>query len=48
MNPCKICVKVYEESPCSVLKHCAFEGTNISPVVVKKIESPFIEQRQLA
>ncbi|MBT3283549.1 hypothetical protein HN807_10220 [Candidatus Bathyarchaeota archaeon] len=31
MNPCKTCIKVYSTSPCTSLKHCAFEGTAEQP-----------------
>lgn len=31
MNPCKTCIKGYNTSPCTSLKHCAFEGTTEKP-----------------
>ncbi|MBD3205591.1 hypothetical protein GF319_04495 [Candidatus Bathyarchaeota archaeon] len=27
MNPCRLCIKKYKETPCEGLGHCAFENS---------------------
>ncbi|MFA9494479.1 MAG: hypothetical protein ACERKS_01010 [Candidatus Bathyarchaeota archaeon] len=38
MNPCRTCIKVYSASPCTSLKHCAFEGTPEKPFSESQVQ----------
>jgi len=31
MSPCRDCLKIYDDSPCSELGHCIWEGSNMKP-----------------
>jgi hypothetical protein len=33
LNPCRLCIKKFEESPCEDLGHCVFEDSGEWPVV---------------
>lgn len=35
MNPCRLCIKKYDESPCEELGHCIFENSGELPEVTE-------------